>query len=468
MELERLANSAGPTVGRLVRPRTARAQERGHDPVRRLARQRYNEYCSGFCCMYTIKNALLLKQADPEMDITIFYMDIRTPSKGYEEFYNRAREMGIRFIQGRPSQITEDPVTGNLYIEAEDQALGEVIELEAEMVMPLGGGHPALDTEQVGLDADAVAQPRAAFTWSTTPSCGRWIRPRTACSWPAPCRGRRISPPAWPRAVRRPRARRGCSLGYLGDRADRRAGVGRSLRQRPGPQCGLCATACPYGAITVEPGPAGIRSPRPSATAAAAALPSAPRRHHAGSLYRRPDRGPAPSCCATGPRKRSWPLCATGAATVARTMPAPATLSIRPSSRGIRVMCSARMDQDFHPRGVPPGRRYGAGIGLPPAGLPLYHGAAGGGQALSIASPARWSEWASTPSASGVEWISAAEGEKYARVITEMDAKARSHGQGGAPPETAKAQPEIAKRLRRWAASPAMADLMLEEEEVSV
>ena len=71
--------------------------------------KRYNEYCSGFCCMYTIKNALLLKQTYPDMDITIFYMDIRTPSKGYEEFYHRAREMGIRFIQGRPSQITEDP-----------------------------------------------------------------------------------------------------------------------------------------------------------------------------------------------------------------------------------------------------------------------------------------------------------------------------------------------------------------------
>ncbi len=61
--------------------------------------------------MYAIKNAVLLKQMNPDMDITIFYMDIRTPSKGYEEFYDRAREMGIRFIQGRPALITEDPAT---------------------------------------------------------------------------------------------------------------------------------------------------------------------------------------------------------------------------------------------------------------------------------------------------------------------------------------------------------------------
>ena len=85
--------------------------------------------------MYSIKNALLLKQSYPDMDVTIFYMDIRTPSKGYEEFYNRARGMGIRFIHGRPSQITEDSVTGNLFVEAEDQALGQVIELEAEICL---------------------------------------------------------------------------------------------------------------------------------------------------------------------------------------------------------------------------------------------------------------------------------------------------------------------------------------------
>ena len=47
--------------------------------------------------------------------MSIYYMDIRTPSKGYEEFYDRAREMGIHFIQGRPGLITEDATTHNLY-----------------------------------------------------------------------------------------------------------------------------------------------------------------------------------------------------------------------------------------------------------------------------------------------------------------------------------------------------------------
>jgi len=64
--------------------------------------------------MYAIKNAILLKQAYPDMDITVYYIDIRTPSKGYEEFYDRARKMDIHFTQGRPSLITEDPETRNL------------------------------------------------------------------------------------------------------------------------------------------------------------------------------------------------------------------------------------------------------------------------------------------------------------------------------------------------------------------
>jgi len=148
MELERLANSAGPTVGRLLRPSDGRPPKSVAMVLCVGSRDaRFHEYCSGICCMYTIKNALLLKQMDHDLDITIFYMDIRTPGKSYEEFYNRARESGIRFIHGRPSQITEDPDTHNLFVEAEDQALGEVIEDDgaldavAAATMPRGSIH---------------------------------------------------------------------------------------------------------------------------------------------------------------------------------------------------------------------------------------------------------------------------------------------------------------------------------------
>jgi heterodisulfide reductase subunit A len=66
------------------------------------------EYCSRVCCMYAIKQAQLLSGALPLVDITIYYMDIRTFGKGYEQFYQNAEAMGIEFVKGKVASITED------------------------------------------------------------------------------------------------------------------------------------------------------------------------------------------------------------------------------------------------------------------------------------------------------------------------------------------------------------------------
>lgn len=66
------------------------------------------EYCSRICCMYAIKQAMLLSGALPLADITIYYMDIRTFGKGYDQFYQNAKAMGIEFVKGKIAKITED------------------------------------------------------------------------------------------------------------------------------------------------------------------------------------------------------------------------------------------------------------------------------------------------------------------------------------------------------------------------
>lgn len=66
------------------------------------------EYCSRVCCMYAIKQAMLLSGALPLADITIYYMDIRTFGKGYEQFYQNAKAMGIEFVKGKVARITEN------------------------------------------------------------------------------------------------------------------------------------------------------------------------------------------------------------------------------------------------------------------------------------------------------------------------------------------------------------------------
>src|SRR5450756_958740 len=65
-------------------------------------------YCSRVCCMYAVKQAMLLSGTLPMADITIYYMDIRTFGKGYEQFYRSAKAMGIEFVKGKVARITED------------------------------------------------------------------------------------------------------------------------------------------------------------------------------------------------------------------------------------------------------------------------------------------------------------------------------------------------------------------------
>ena len=137
LEMERLHIAAGPTKGVIRRasdgriPRSvAFIQCVGSRDVTRYP------YCSGICCMYSIKNAILLKEKHPETEVYILYTDMRTNYKGYEEFYNRAKELGIKFIRIdlEEREVIEDPKTKNLIIRAKTEE-GEHIELEVEMVV---------------------------------------------------------------------------------------------------------------------------------------------------------------------------------------------------------------------------------------------------------------------------------------------------------------------------------------------
>ncbi|MFB0522753.1 MAG: FAD-dependent oxidoreductase, partial [Candidatus Bathyarchaeia archaeon] len=151
MEFERLILAAGPTGGKIVR---ASDGEKPHSVafIQCVGSRDVNkyEYCSGFCCMYALKNAVLLKEKyRDDVEVYIFYIDMRTNFKGYEEFYRRARELGVNFIRGSVSQINENPETKNLLIRAEDMALGEPLELEAELVVLSTAAIPSKGTDEV-------------------------------------------------------------------------------------------------------------------------------------------------------------------------------------------------------------------------------------------------------------------------------------------------------------------------------
>ena len=135
-EFERLINAAGPTDGELVRPSDLKRPKRiAFINCVGSRDKRFNPYCSNFCCMETIKDSLLIKEHWPDVEVVIFYIDIRAFGKGFEELYTRAREENVLFIRGRPGQIKENHETKNLIIFAEDISTETMLSQEFDMVV---------------------------------------------------------------------------------------------------------------------------------------------------------------------------------------------------------------------------------------------------------------------------------------------------------------------------------------------
>jgi heterodisulfide reductase subunit A len=128
LEFERMVNAAGPTGGQIVL-RDMETQPKSVAIVHCVGSrdQNYHEYCSKVCCMYSLKFAHLVHERLPDAEVYNFYIDIRTPGKGYEEFYHRLLDEGTNFIRGRVAEITDIPRSpeeeGKLVVQAEDTLL---------------------------------------------------------------------------------------------------------------------------------------------------------------------------------------------------------------------------------------------------------------------------------------------------------------------------------------------------------
>ena len=117
-----------------------------------------NPICSQVCCMYSMKQAQLLMGALPVADVTIYYIDIRSFGKGFEEFYQQAKGMGVNFVKGKIGKISEKE-NGNLILRYEDIAGGVVTEAEHDLVvlsagvLPNQGIDKLFDNETLKLDS---------------------------------------------------------------------------------------------------------------------------------------------------------------------------------------------------------------------------------------------------------------------------------------------------------------------------
>jgi len=146
LALERLLSASGPTGGHVVRPSDGKIPKKVAfiQCVGSRDEKSGNLYCSRVCCMYATKEAELVKEHVPGVDVTIYYMDIRAFGKGFEEFYQRAKsEFGIKYVKGRVAEVLENPASNNLFIRAENIESGELIEDEVDMIVLSTGLVPA-------------------------------------------------------------------------------------------------------------------------------------------------------------------------------------------------------------------------------------------------------------------------------------------------------------------------------------
>jgi heterodisulfide reductase subunit A len=149
LEFERLINAGGPSGGRLLRPSDMKIPETVAfvQCVGSRSEKGGHLYCSNVCCMNTIKDALLIKEHWPETQIYVFYVDIRAYGKGFEDLYKRARKEGVIFIRGLPAEIVEDRKTRDLWLFGENTLQKELYKVKAGMVVLSIGIEPRRDSE---------------------------------------------------------------------------------------------------------------------------------------------------------------------------------------------------------------------------------------------------------------------------------------------------------------------------------
>ena len=249
LELARMIDGFGPTGGAIVRPSDGK-------PAKKIVfiqcvgsrDRRYNPYCSGICCMISLKHASLIKSAVPDADVSICYIDIRTTGREHEYYYERAREMGIKFVKGRPTEILKDTETGKLIVDVEDALLKRFLDLEADLVVLAPAMIPAEGTKELaeilGIDLEAdgfFKEYNAKLRPTETKQRGIYLCGGTTFPKDAPTASLHAHSAAM-------KATKFLISGKIVK--DQRTAV---VNEDYCGDCEFCPVTCPYGAISLEP-----------------------------------------------------------------------------------------------------------------------------------------------------------------------------------------------------------------------
>jgi len=248
LEFERLINAGGPSGGNLIRPSDMEIpQSVAFIQCVGSRSEKGNLYCSNVCCMNTIKDSLLIKEHWPDVKIYVFYVDIRAFGKGFEDLYRRAKEEGVIFIRGLPAEVVEDRKTHNLWLIGENTLQKELYKVNVGMAILSIGIEPRHDSNIIQR-LFTLSRTSDGFFMEAHPK----LRPVDAPTGGVFLAGCAESPKDIKDSVTQASA------------AAARAGIlmakGKVTVEAITPEpilencqiCGLCARVCPYNAIIVD------------------------------------------------------------------------------------------------------------------------------------------------------------------------------------------------------------------------
>ena len=247
LEFERLTNAAGPTAGKLLRPSDGKhphtivfVQCVGSRDTSGCGKP----YCSKICCMYTAKHAMLTREKYPDYEVYVFYIDVRTTGKNFDEFYRRAvEEYGVHYIKGMVGKVA--PEGDKLMVQASDLIANEQLHIAADLVVLAAAIEPDKSARPLATMLTASMDTNDFFT-EAHPKLRPVESPTAGVFLSGTCQG----PKDIPETVSQAGAAAAKVIGLLAkDKLTCNPCVAHSDEMMCN-GCSSCEKVCPYGAIT--------------------------------------------------------------------------------------------------------------------------------------------------------------------------------------------------------------------------
>ena len=247
MEFERLICAGGPTAGHFVRPSDSQRPKRiGFIQCVGSRNEKIGRpYCSNICCMNTIKDTLLLADHYPDVENVVFYQDIRAFGKSFEDMFQRSKQAGTRYVRGLPGEIEEDPATRNLVITVENTTSGKLERHELDMVVLSVGVVPPKDLAKIS-GMLTLSKTSDGFFMESHPKLKPVDAPTRGVHFAGFCEA--------PKDIKDSVCQAGAAASRVG--ALLNAGkiqieaITSYIDEDACAKCGMCAKVCPYGAIS--------------------------------------------------------------------------------------------------------------------------------------------------------------------------------------------------------------------------